>query len=163
TGAAPSGVLAHVYESPGAGAAAPASGESTNIVRLLAGGRSVNISAVPSSTSLSLYADATGPGSGGLLGSVAEGAHAMSLLPGDSGLGVGLAEAGAAIGQGAWQLSGLAEAIGGHLEAGAGLSFGGIVGGLLTPLQALAREPTASTSWMGSGGIFASGSGLLEL
>jgi hypothetical protein len=164
TGAAPGGVLAHVYASHSGTAAPPHGGGEAGLVQLLAGSRSVNISAVPSSSSLAIYADATGTGSGGLLGSVAEGAHAMSQLPGDSWLGVGLADARAAIGHGASQLSGLAALIGGQPQAGAaGISLGGIVGGLLAPLQALARQPTALTTWMGSGGIFASGSGLLEL
>jgi hypothetical protein len=163
--AAPDGVLAHVYVAHPSKAEA---GEAAGLAQLLAGGRAVDLSAVPSSSSLALYADASGSGQGGLLASVAGGAQALSALPGDSWLAVGLADAAAAIGRGSSQLGALAGLIGAQPQAGAaGLSLGGIVGGLLGPLQALGRagehEPAAFTSWMGSGGVFASGSGLLEL
>jgi hypothetical protein len=172
TAVAPAGVLAHLYVKPGGEAAAGASAEAAGTVALLAGGRAANISVVPASSSLTIYADASGApsthGSRGLLSASAEGSQALSELPGDAWLAVGLADVGTTLGGDIGALHAVASlaGLGGGSSSGS-LSLGGLVEGLLSPLgvlaQAGARDPHDYTSWMGSGGIFASGSGLLEL
>ncbi|HMD57944.1 MAG TPA: DUF3352 domain-containing protein [Solirubrobacteraceae bacterium] len=185
TASAPAGALAHLYTNPTAGqrAALPSEGhpegrtEAGDPLALLAGGREANISLVPGSTSLSLYVDAhTSAASGtpgGLLASSAEGAHALTELPGESWLAIGLGNLGQTLGRDVaalGELTALASSGGG---SGAGatatstLSLGGLVNGLLAPLSVLAADNARArqefTSWMGSGGVFASGSGLLDL
>jgi hypothetical protein len=177
--AAPAGTLAHVYVNPTAqeGAQASNGGSATGVLALLGAGRQSNISLVPASGSLSVSLDATAAAStgtpGGLLAAAAEGSRAFDELPGDSWLGIGLAHLGGNLGQdvvGLRELSslgaGLTGASSGAAAAGP-LSLKGLVEGLLAPLSVLgANTPQAKhdfASWMGSGGVFASGSGLLEL
>jgi len=180
--AAPQGALAHVYVDPAAlagprGSKAPSSASAFS---LLAGNRPVNVSLVPSKTSIALDADALastgapgGAGAGGLLASSAQAAVALGELPGESWLAAGLGEVGATLRSGgAGALQGIA-ALGQQLtgagagEQAGGISVGGLLGGILAPLRALGSESASArselTSWMGSAGLFASGSGLLEL
>jgi hypothetical protein len=141
----------------------------------LAGRHEANVSLVPSANSLSLDADTLSSGAsgeaGGLLAADPESAQALGELPGESWLAIGLGHVGATLDQDAQDLQGLASLGstlgGGAPESSAGLSIGGLVKGLITPLRvlgsgsALARREFAS--WMGSAGIFASGGNLLEL
>jgi hypothetical protein len=191
---APSGALAHIYAKPGAGlaigrrspsgsgpAAAGGGGASVGgeppgparLLRSLAGPREVNVSLVPSSTSIVLDADAlasgSGAASGGLLASSAEGSHALGELPGDSWLALGLGNVGATLGEDVLGLRSLVSLVGSSSEAPASsaLSVQGLLNGFLTPLFALGANTAEARrvfqSWMGPAGIFASGNGLLEI
>ncbi len=167
---APSGALAHVYVNPGAHGSA-------GLLGLLAGTRETNISLVPSTTSIALDADALSSGSshasGGLLASGAQGASAAGELPGESWLALGLGDVGATLGsdvQGLRALASLGSSLGGSGTEGpasGALSLKSLLEGILTPLSVLGANSAEARrdfqSWMGSAGIFASGSGLAEL
>ncbi len=170
---APAGTVAHLYTNASA-AAEEGSHQSAGALALLSGSRAANVSLVPSASALSLYADGvTSAGTstpGGLLGSAAQGTQAFEELPGDSWLALGLDNVGAALGRDVGALAGLASTVGGLAggESSAGtISIAGLLEGLLSPLGALAANSAQAradyTSWMGSGGVFASGSGLFEL
>jgi hypothetical protein len=186
--AAPSSALAHVYTSPAstspASSSAPDSGAeaSSGLLALLAGSHEANISLIPASSSsatgssLTIDADtlasaSTGGGSGGLLAADPEGARALSELPGGSWLAIGLGHLSTTIDQdvqGLQSLTSLASTLGGAgPESTAGLSLNGLLQGLLAPLGVLGADTPAAkkafASWMGSGGVFASGASLLEL
>jgi hypothetical protein len=181
--AAPAGALAHAYVVPRALAAGPASAThgSSSVLSLLAGGRTMNVSLVPARTSLTLDADtppaSATPGAaaarGGLLGSSAQAAGALGELPGESWLAAGLGNLGAALGSGAGATQGIASlgallsGSGPQASPGAGISINGLLAGILAPLRALSSESAGArrqlTRWMGSGALFASGTGLLEL
>ncbi len=171
--AAPGGALANVYANAaafGGGARASLSGLS-----LLAGGGYVNVSLVPSASSIAVDADALAPAGGaapgGLFSASGEAATALGELPGESWLAVGLGDVGRSLGADIGALDGLAS-IGGSLsgagtEPTSGISVKGLLAGILTPLRALGGESATIrrefSSWMGSAGLFASGTGLLEL
>ncbi|MHB8235691.1 MAG: DUF3352 domain-containing protein, partial [Solirubrobacteraceae bacterium] len=174
---APAGALAHVYVDPDglARSAAAKTKASSSVFSLLAGDRTVNVSLIPAKTSIAIDADApvaAEGSSGGLLSSGSNAATAMGELPGESWLAVGLGDVGATLGhsggalQGIASLGGLLTGSGGEAQA-QGISVNGLLSGLLAPLQALAGESAAArhqlTGWMGSAGLFASGTGLLEL
>ena len=172
---APAGALAHVYSNPTAGGEATA--KASGLLGLLAGPRQANISLVAAASSLEIDADTITSAStstpGGLLSASAEGAKALSGLPGDSWLAIGLAHLGQSFGQdilGLRELATLGTSLGGTPAAGSGggvLSVKSLLQGLLAPLGVLAANTAQArqdfTSWMGSGGVFAAGSGLLEL
>jgi hypothetical protein len=171
---APSSALAHLYANAGA-FRSPAGGSATGglsgVLSLLAGGSLVNVSLVPSSSSIAVDADALNAGSG-ILSASPEAARAAGELPGESWLAVGLGNVGSTLGSDLHALDGvvsLGSSLGGSSseEQSGGLSVKGLLGGILTPLQALGSGgPQAKhdfTSWMGSGALFAAGSGLLEL
>jgi Protein of unknown function (DUF3352) len=169
---APSGALAHIYAN---GTVAGASG-SGGLPQLLVGARETNISLVPSSGSVAIDADVLASGSGGgptgLLGAGVDGGQAFGELPGDSWLALGLGHVGATLGEDVRGLRALA-ALGSSLEAPGTeartsvINLKGLLEGLLRPLSLLGAEGTQAkrdfASWMGSGGIFASGANLLEL
>lgn len=177
---APSGALAHLYANPGAfseadkGAHAPGAG---SVLSLLAGQRLLDVSLVPAASSLALDIDAAAvtPGarsaSGGLFAGGAEAGQALGALPGESWLAVGLGDVGKTLSSNTQALAGLSSLgslLGGSSsEASSGLNVKGLLEGLLTPLRALGSGSAQSrrelTSWMGSAGLFASGTGLLEL
>lgn len=174
---APANALAHVYSNPAsptrsAGQQAGNQEGLSGVLQALGGGHEANISLVASASSLSLVADTLASGEAeGMLAPDPEGAQALSELPGESWLAVGLGHVGATLDQDTQALQGLASLGstlgGGPPESTAGLSLGGLLQGLFTPLRvlgaptALARRDFAS--WMGSAGIFASGDSLLEL
>lgn len=179
---APAGTLAHLYSNPGAAreaagssaAGAATAAGSSDPLTLLAGSRATNISLVPSSTSLAVFVDARISGSGatpgGLLASSAEGSRALQELPGESWLAAGLGNLGQTLAGDVSGLTGAASLLSGSGAGAAStgtLSLGGIVNGLLSPLAALGADNAQArhdfASWMGSGGIFAGGSGLLDL
>ncbi len=200
---APSGVLAHAYSVPsasgasgttsgsgsasgsGSSSAAGASGNGAqsvdSLLGLLGGTRTLNVSVVPTASSIGVDVDSlspvtTGDGDGGLVASAGEGAQALSELPGESWLAAGLGKVGATLAGDVRALHGLGSLItslGGSAtgssgeESSGGFSIKGILEGVLTPLSALSA-PGAQTqhdflSWMSSAGLFASGSGIVNL
>ncbi|HEV2974100.1 MAG TPA: DUF3352 domain-containing protein [Solirubrobacteraceae bacterium] len=175
TSAAPAGALANVYANATAfgGSSAQASVSSFS---LLAGGGYVNVSLVPSASSIAVDADAlgteTGNVPGGLFASSSAAATALGELPGESWLAVGLGGVGHSLGADVGAIEGLVS-VGGTLSGSgsaapsAGISVKGLLGGILAPLRALGAENAKTkrefASWMGSAGLFASGTGLLEL
>jgi hypothetical protein len=173
THVAPAGALAHLYVNSHQATTKPAAA-GANVLTALTGPRESNISLVAASTSLDLYVDAattTSAGTpGGLLASAAEGASAFDQLPGDSWLALGLGNLGHTLAgnvTGVQEISRLATGLTGSGASTSTLSLGGLLQGLLTPLTVLASNSAQAkadfASWMGSGGVFASGTGLLEL
>jgi hypothetical protein len=175
--AAPSDALAHIYSSPASATQGAAAEGLSGLLRVLAGAHEANISLVASAGSLTLDADTLGSGSsgaaGGLLTANPESEQALDELPGESWLAIGLSQVGATLSQDVQDLQELT-ALGGPLAGGGppeapstGLSFSGLLQGLFTPLRALGANSAQAkrdfASWMGSGGIFASGASLLEL
>ncbi len=172
----------------GAGASSVAGGASGSgtpsldgLVGLLSGERTANVSLVPSPSSIALDVDSLAStsgttSSGGLLASAAgpEGAQTLSELPGESWLAVGLGNVGVTLGGDVQALHSLASLITSLGGAGAsaesstsGFNIKGVLEGVLTPLSALS-SPGAQTqhdflSWMSSAGLFASGTGIVNL
>jgi hypothetical protein len=178
---APSGALAHVYANAGA-LAKPVAGSGSkgaaSAIPLLAGGGPVNISLIPSASSIALDADTLSEGTTaapqGLLSPSPEASRVLGELPGESWLAVGLANVGETLGADVRALKGLTSLAAPPSESGeggspavSGLSVNGLIGGILSPLEVLGAESAEAkrdfSSWMGSAGLFASGSGLLEL
>jgi hypothetical protein len=165
--------IGHVFVAqPGsAPAAAGAGADVGGLLVALSGGRPLNASLVPSASALTLDVDLLGPsgvGAGGALGSAGEGATALGELPGESWLALGLGHVGASIAADVAVLRGVvAFGTSNSSSAGSALNLGTLLNGLLTPLSALGADtPQARrdyASWMGSGGVFAAGAGLLEL
>jgi hypothetical protein len=190
---APSGALAHVYSDPGASGGDGSSGSGSSgtgtqgldsLIGLLGGARTVNVSLVPSSSSISLDVDSlvsknppTSTGGGGLAASASEGAQALSELPGESWLAAGLGNVGVTLAGDVQALHGLGSLItslGGASAAGSateessgGFNIKGVLEGVLAPLSALSAPGAESQhnflSWMSSAGIFAGGSGIVNL
>jgi Protein of unknown function (DUF3352) len=172
--AAPAGALAHVYSNPAAATGAGAAEGISGLTGLLAGAHPANISLVPTASSLALDADALTAGqgaqSGGLLSADPQAAQALAELPAESWLAIGLGHLGTTLAADTKQLqalTSLGSASAPTATPSAGLSLGSLLEGLLLPLRALsgggAQATRQLTSWMGSGGVFASGSSLLEL
>ncbi len=189
---APSNALGHVYANPaaltavhnsvGGGASSQALPE---LLSVLGGTRPLNISLVPSSSSLALDADVgpppagtTGKQGGGLVAAAAAGNRALGELPGESWLAAGLGNVGGELGGGLSGIHGLLSLAStlGSSGAGAGvtspssqtgLSVKGLLEALLTPLNALSANTAQARrdylSWMGEAAVFASGTGVLEL
>ncbi|HEX9480908.1 MAG TPA: DUF3352 domain-containing protein [Solirubrobacteraceae bacterium] len=168
--AAPGDAVGHLYVNP-LGSPAGASKAGAGSLALLSGGRQANVSLIASAGSLSLLVDSLAKGSaegsgGGLLSPDPEAAQALDELPGDSWLALGLGHVGANLPA---DVAGL-NALGGLLGSEAGgsaLSLGALIGGLSKPLSILAAPNAAArrdyASWMGSAGVFAAGSSVLEL
>ena len=179
--AAPSDALAHIYSNPTSSASAaqtpPGSQEGilSGLVGVLAGARAANISLVPSAGSLALDADtlsssAAGASSAGLLSADPQSAKVLGELPGESWLAIGLGNLGANLTQditGLRGLTSLASSSGQEGPSVSPLSLKSLLEGMIAPLNVLgASSPQAKhdfASWMGSGGVFASGGNLLEL
>ncbi len=181
---APSEALGHVYANPHAPAVAHAKANGSGlpgVLTVLAGTRPLDVSLVPSSSSIALDADigpapaGTAAASSGLVGAVATGSQAFGELPGESWLAAGLGNAGGASAgelEGLQGLLSLVGTLGGAppaKETGlqVAISVKGLIEGLLKPLKVLASDtPKARQnfqSWMGDTGIFASGTSVLEL
>jgi hypothetical protein len=176
--AAPAGALAHLFVNPGT-STAQASGASRGLLGLLSGGRATNVSLLAKAGSIALDADTLASSSSGsasaprgLLSPDPEAATALSELPGDAWLAVGLGHLGESLGKdvgGLTSLVGLGGSLGSSRagSAGVGLDVKSLIAGLLAPLRILGGENAGAkadyASWMGSGGIFASGGSLLEL
>ena len=192
---APSGALAHVYSNPGAaganasfatGGAAGAGAQGLGgVIGLLGGDHTLNISVVPSSSSIALDVDSlvsknpgTSTGGGGLAASASEGSQALGELPGESWLAAGFGNVGITLAgdvQGLHGLASLVTSLGSFTGAGAtttesssgGFNIKGVLEGFLAPLSALSAPGAQSQrdflSWMSSAGIFAGGSGIVNL
>jgi hypothetical protein len=175
---APAGALAHLYTNPASGpAAAAASGGGAHVLELLAGAREANISLLPGAGSATLDLDslqsATSASRPGLLTPGPEGATALGELPGNSWLAVGLGHLGMTLeadAAGVQEVAGLLGGLAGSSASGSGssvVSLDSLIEGLITPLRILGSEDPAAradyTRWMGAGGVFASGLGLLEI
>ncbi|HXD53818.1 MAG TPA: DUF3352 domain-containing protein [Solirubrobacteraceae bacterium] len=165
--AAPAGAIGHLYANIAAGSA---TGTAGGLLAVLGSGRPVDVSLLAAAGSLTLDVDSLArPGTRpGLLSADPEGASALGELPGSSWLAIGLGHAGANLSA---DVAGL-RAAGTLLGGGAGgegstLSLGSVLSGLTAPLSVLAAPGAAAQrdyrSWMGSAGIFASGSSVLEL
>jgi hypothetical protein len=178
-GSAPSGVLAHLYANSGsllsATRGARANGLSA-VLSPLSGAGPVNVSLIPSKSSFAVDADALPPSTrgahGGLFASAGEGAQAYGELPPNSWLGLGVGDAGATLPSVVHSVQALVSFVGSLAGASAeargssGLSASGLLKGLLLPLSALTSGSEVARSfhaWAGTAGLFASGSGLLEL
>jgi hypothetical protein len=184
-GTTPSNSLAQLYLAPAAGVQAAAdagAGANTaglaNLLALLAGARSTQVSLVPSAHSLTLDADIAGTPAAGLEADLfaagAQTAHTLEELPGESWLALGLSESARDLGSETSALRALLALLAGSsgaAEAGVTatgtLSIGSLLGTLLEPLELLgantARARREYSGWIGPAGVFASGSGLLEL
>jgi Protein of unknown function (DUF3352) len=191
---APSSTLAHVYSSPGASGGGASSGSNASgggassgagsVIGLLGGARTLNVSVVPSSSSIALDVDSLTSGStsataaGGLTASAAAGAQALGELPGESWLAAGLGNVGVSLAGDVQALHGLTTLItslGGAAGAGAaseessasGFDIKGVLEGVLAPLSALSASGAQAQhdflSWMSSAGLFAGGSGVVNL
>jgi hypothetical protein len=195
---APAGALGHAYASSAAltrahiaqtaGAGAAGAQSLPALLTALAGSRPLNVSLVPSAKSLALDADigaapaGAAKASGGLVGALATGNHALGELPDESWLAAGLGNVGGSLGSGLGGLGGLHNLLSlvstlSSSGSGAGplapssaqatLSIAGILEGILKPLQALSANTAQAKrdflSWMGDVGVFASGSTILEL
>ncbi len=170
-GVAPPGTLAHIFLDPGASGGSQGSG----LLGLLAGTRETNISLVPSTTSIGMDADAltSGAASGGLLASVSEGAQAAGELPGESWLAVGLGNVGVSLGadvQGLRALTSLAGSLSSssaEAPTSGAFDLNSLLQAILKPLAVLGANSAEArhdfASWMGSAGIFASGTGIVNL
>ena len=173
--AAPASALAHLYARPASLTQTSSQGALEGLMRGLAGSHEANISLVPSAGSLGIDADTLASGSaseaGGLLSADPESAQALDELPGEAWLAIGLGNVGRTLEQDTRDLQGLASLGsslgGGPPESSAGISIGGLVNGLITPLSELGAENAQArhefAGWMSSAGIFASGGNLLEL
>jgi hypothetical protein len=162
---APSEAIAHLYVNP---AAAKPRGRSSgqSLLEAIAGTRTTYAALTLSSGSLRLDLDTLAQGAPGLLAPDPQAAQALSELPGESWLALGIGHAGTHLAGAAAALSGLSLLTGKESASGT-LSLGGLLGGLTQPLRILGAQTPAArrdfASWMGPAGIFAAGSGVLEL
>src|SRR5436190_3886315 len=172
---APHDALAHLFTSASAVSAARASAPASlsDLLGALAGSSPANVSLVPAESSLALDVDtlaATGANARhGLAAADAEGPSALGELPGDAFLAVGLGQARTRLAASAGAIKALTAlgAPSGASASSTGISVSGLLGAMLAPLAILSQDTAQARrdfqSWMGAAGIFASGSGLLEL
>jgi len=169
---APSQALAHLYMS--GAAAGPAAGAAGEALGALTGSGPTLASLTPDKSAVTVDLDVlTQPGSAGLLSAAPAGAQALSELPSESWLALGIGNTQAALSANLGHLGSLLGSLsseGSSQSSGSGLVSGGLgslLKALLTPLQALAADtPKARAdyqSWMGPTGVFAAGAGILEL
>jgi hypothetical protein len=167
TAAAPAGAIGHLYVNPAGAQSAP--GAAGGLPGLLSGGRQANVSLLASAASLTLDVDSlASAGSGaGLLAPDPEAAPALGQLPGNSWLALGLGHNGTRLPAAVAGLGAVGGLLGGQASSGSALSLGSLLSGLSKPLAILAAPGAAAQrdfrSWMGSAGVFASGSSVLEL
>ena len=166
--AAPGGALGHLYVDAGNGPAASSPGG--GLLGVLGSGRPLDLSLVATGRALSVDVDslARSGSSPGLLSADPEGAAALGELPGNSWLAIGLGHAGANLPADVAGLEAVGRLLGGSGEGAATtLSLGSVLSGLIKPLSILAAPGAAAQrdyrSWMGSAGVFAAGSSILEL
>jgi hypothetical protein len=150
----------------------------SSLLALLAGTREADLSLLPSPTSFAIDADTLSSGSathtGGLLSSGPAGVRTLGELPGESWLAIGFGEVGASLGgdvQSLGELLSLGSSAGAagppESATSGGFTVQGVIKGIVTPLDALsannAEAKRAFQSWMGPSGLFASGSGVVNL
>jgi hypothetical protein len=147
----------------------------SSLLGLLAGRRETNLALIPTANSLALNADAlSATGLGGLLSAGSAGARTLGELPDESWLAVGLGDVGTALGPDVQSLGALLS-LGGSAGAGgppestgsSGFTVKGVLEGIVTPLNALSANSAEAKrvfqSWMGPAGLFASGTGVVNL
>jgi hypothetical protein len=174
--AAPREALAHLYLKPAPQTKTSAGEGLSGVLQVLAGSREANISLVPSGSSLALDADTLGSeasdANGGLLSSDSESAHALDELPGESWLALGLGHVGTTLSKDAQDIQGLVSLASTLSNSGptaptGAFSFDNLLQDLIAPLDLLGANTAEAkrefASWMGSAGIFATGSSLFEL
>lgn len=169
----PSEALAHLYVNPTAASAAAASGgSSSSLLGALAGERQANLSLLPAAGSATVDVDtlAAARSVPGLLAVEPQAAKALSELPGESWLAVGLGPLADRLDADVAGLRALGSLLSGEADAataGTTLSLGSLLSGLVSPLAVMgapnAAARAAFASWMGPAGIYAAGSSVLEL
>jgi Protein of unknown function (DUF3352) len=169
---APTQALAHLYLSPAA--SGPAAGAAGEALAALTGSGAALASVTPQKGAITADLDVLAPaGSEGLFGAASEGAQALGALPGESWLALGVGDTQVALSSDLGRLGSLLGSFGAEGSSAGGASdllsggLGSLLKALLTPLQMLgANTPKARAdygSWMGPAGVFATGSGILEL
>lgn len=175
--AAPGDALARAYVALARSSPIPASSALGALLALLGGAQAIDVSIVPSASSLAIDVDSLAASGAtaqaGLLASAAQGAQTLAELPGESWLAIGLPNLGTTLAAdvgGIDAIGSLSSALTGaspSSKVSPGLSVRGLIEGILAPLRALSQNtPQARRvfgSWMGSGGLFASGDGIAEL
>jgi hypothetical protein len=171
---APAKGVAHLYSSAGRATGGASSGLG-GLLSLFSAGRPMNVSLVPSASSLALDVDMLTSGSSppvavALPSFSSEAAQALGELPRESWFAVGLGDVRhmlAADVQGLRSLGSLAGSGSQSTSAVVGLNVETLLGALTTPLGVLAENTAEARrsfqSWMTSAGVFAAGTGLLEL
>lgn len=176
---APANALGHLYVDPAGVTSASAGGTGAlpGMLALLAGAGQTDLSVVPSAGALTFDADSLSPASstaGGLLSANPESARALGELPGESWLALGLGDLGPNLAEDVASLRSIPSA-GGVLGGSSGseaastgtLGVKSLLEAMIEPLSALGASSAQArrefASWMGSAGVFASGSNLLEL
>jgi Protein of unknown function (DUF3352) len=165
---APAQALAHVYVNGAAAGPTSRAGASGGLLSLLAGAQTTNTSLVPSAGSIALDADTLRAGetapAGGLFSTQGEAARALGELPEDSYVAIGFDSAATALSQFAQALRSLAPS---GAAQSAGVSVKGLLAGIVAPVSAMTEASPAARrdfqSWMGSGTVFVSGTGLIDL
>jgi uncharacterized membrane protein YgcG len=183
TGSSGSGSASGSGTSSGAGGTSGNAQGLNGLLGLLGGAHTLNASVVPTSSTIALDLDSltsgsssTSAGNGGLVASAAEGAQALSELPGESWLAVGLGKVGVTLAgdvQALHSLGSLLTSLGGSStgssaeESAGGFNIKGVLEGVLAPLSALSAPGVQTQhdflSWMSSAGLFASGTGIVNL
>jgi Protein of unknown function (DUF3352) len=171
---APPRAVAHLYSNPVGAPSPSASSGLSGLLALFTGAQQTDLSLVPLNGSVALDLDTLASGLPGA--SVArspfgsESARALAELPGESWLALGLADVGRTLPADVQAIRGLGSLLGSGTSAsttGIGLNLKALVEGLTAPLALLgADSPEARRDfqgWMGSAGIFASGTSLLEI
>ncbi len=163
---APGETLAHIYVNPAAFSGSASSARARGLLAALTGGREANISLVAAASSLTLDIDTlpSATTAAGLFSADPEAARTLDGLPGESWLAVGLGHLGTKLQGDVAALRLVSSLLGSEARAS---SLGSLLEGLLTPVEIMGA-PTAAArsafgSWQRSAGIFAAGSGLLEL
>ncbi len=164
--AAPGEALANLYVNPGAFAGSPAAARASGLLGALTGGREADISLLAAASSVTVDID-TLPSAGttaGLFAPDPEAAETLAGLPGDSWLAVGLGHLATKLQGDVATLKAITALLG---SEGQSSSLGTLLEGLLTPVEIMGSPSAAARSafggWQRSAGIFASGTGLLEL
>jgi hypothetical protein len=177
---APAGTLAHIFTNTAAYGSKPRGLPA--LLGALGGSGEVNLSVVPAANSVTLDVDSA-PAAGearSALYSGAEATRALGELPGESWLALGIGDVGATLSSdvaGLESLGTLGAAFGSSSQSApspangaisiSGLSVKSLLKALVTPLAIMGADTAQAkrvfASWMGSAGIFAGGSSLLEL
>jgi hypothetical protein len=123
---------------------------------------------IPSRSSLALDIDSVAPSTASSPASSSQAARALGELPGESWLALGLGDLSHTLASDVQALRSLGSLAGPQGASSAtGLNLKSLLEGLITPLSALAENtPEAKRSfqsWMGSAGVFATGTSLIEL
>jgi hypothetical protein len=168
---APSTAVAHLYSNAASAASAGTPSGVSGLLQLFSGARQTNVSLVPSRGSLALDIDTVAlgaPATATLPASSSEASRALRELPGESWLAVGLGDVGHMLASDVQALRNLGSLAGPQASSSASaINLKSLLEGLITPLNALAENtPEAKRSfqsWMGSAGVFATGTSLLEL